>query len=125
MMQTAELKAPFVWFGGKRRVADLVWSALGDVDQYVEPFAGSLAVRLARHDAHDITQTDKYDAQIRTLTNKLHAILVYKARPLSPITEAELTLVSEATAAVENRKESQRRRERFNRPIEAAGRERN
>jgi hypothetical protein len=48
------MKAPFVWFGGKRRVADVVWAALGDVDNYVEPFAGSLAVLLARpHDLHD------------------------------------------------------------------------
>lgn len=37
------MKAPFPWFGGKRRVADVVWAALGDVDNYVEPFAGSLA----------------------------------------------------------------------------------
>lgn len=42
------LKSPFVWFGGKRRVADQVWAALGDVDNYVEPFAGSLAVLLGR-----------------------------------------------------------------------------
>ena len=48
------MKAPFVWFGGKRRVADVVWAALGDVQHYVEPFAGSLAVLLARpHDTHD------------------------------------------------------------------------
>ena len=44
------MKAPFVWFGGKRRVADVVWTALGDVDNYVEPFAGSLAVLLNRTD---------------------------------------------------------------------------
>ena len=48
------LKAPFVWFGGKRRVAAEVWTALGDVDNYVEPFAGSLAVLLGRpHDLLD------------------------------------------------------------------------
>jgi DNA adenine methylase len=40
--------APFPWYGGKRRVAHLVWQALGDVDLYVEPFAGSLACLLAR-----------------------------------------------------------------------------
>lgn len=45
----AELRAPFPWFGGKRRVAHLVWARLGaDVPNYVEPFAGSLAVLLAR-----------------------------------------------------------------------------
>lgn len=43
------LRAPFPWFGGKRRVADVVWRAFGhDVNNYVEPFAGSLAVLLAR-----------------------------------------------------------------------------
>jgi len=46
------MKAPFPWFGGKRRVASLVWEALGDVDNYVEPFAGSLAVLLERPANH-------------------------------------------------------------------------
>ena len=51
------MKAPFVWFGGKRRVADKVWTALGDVDNYVEPFAGSLAVLLERpHNLNDGTR---------------------------------------------------------------------
>jgi len=48
----APLKAPFPWFGGKARVADEVWAALGDVDHYVEPFAGSLAVLLGRPTWH-------------------------------------------------------------------------
>jgi len=48
------MKAPFVWFGGKRKVAPQIWEALGDVDNYVEPFAGSLAVLLERpHDLGD------------------------------------------------------------------------
>lgn len=34
-------KAPFPWFGGKRKAASAVWDALGDVDHYVEPFAGT------------------------------------------------------------------------------------
>lgn len=42
------LKAPFPWFGGKSRAADLIWPRLGDVPNYVEPFAGSLAVLLRR-----------------------------------------------------------------------------
>ena len=46
------MKAPFPWFGGKRRVAADVWAALGDVDNYVEPFAGSLAVLLERPKRH-------------------------------------------------------------------------
>lgn len=42
------LKAPFPWFGGKSRAADLIWARFGPVRNYVEPFAGSLAVLLAR-----------------------------------------------------------------------------
>jgi hypothetical protein len=42
------VRAPFPWFGGKSRAAPLVWQAFGDVANYVEPFAGSLAVLLAR-----------------------------------------------------------------------------
>jgi hypothetical protein len=43
------LRAPFPWFGGKFSVARLVWDRLGaDVPNYVEPFAGSAAMLLAR-----------------------------------------------------------------------------
>jgi hypothetical protein len=45
---SAGLRAPFPWFGGKSRVSSLVWSRLGDVQSYNEPFAGSLAVLLGR-----------------------------------------------------------------------------
>ena len=41
-------KTPWPWFGGKADAAEAVWAALGDVDHYVEPFAGSLAVLLRR-----------------------------------------------------------------------------
>ena len=42
------LQAPFPYFGGKHRAAPIVWQALGDPGGYVEPFAGSAAVLLAR-----------------------------------------------------------------------------
>lgn len=42
------MKSPFVWFGGKRQIAPMVWERFGDVNNYIEPFAGSLAVLLAR-----------------------------------------------------------------------------
>ena len=42
------LTAPFPYFGGKRRAAPLVWDMIGDPGGYVEPFAGSAAVLLAR-----------------------------------------------------------------------------
>lgn len=42
------MKAPFPYFGGKRRAAPIIWGMLGDPSGYVEPFAGSAAVLLAR-----------------------------------------------------------------------------
>ena len=42
------MKAPFPWFGGKSRVAHLVWDRIGNVPNYVEPFFGSGAVLLER-----------------------------------------------------------------------------
>ena len=42
------LKAPFPYFGAKSRAAPLIWEALGDVPNLVEPFCGSLAVLLGR-----------------------------------------------------------------------------
>lgn len=47
-MSVNYVKCPWPWFGGKADAAPLVWEALGDVDHYVEPFAGSLAVLLRR-----------------------------------------------------------------------------
>jgi DNA adenine methylase len=47
-MEEMILKAPFPYFGGKSRVAHLVWQRFGNVPNYVEPFAGSLAVLLSR-----------------------------------------------------------------------------
>lgn len=41
--------APFIYPGGKHRAAPLIWERLGaEVGRYIEPFAGSLAVLLAR-----------------------------------------------------------------------------
>ena len=51
--------APFPWFGGKRRVAAQVWDRFGDVPNYVEPFAGSIATLLERpHEPRTETVND-------------------------------------------------------------------
>lgn len=53
------MRAPFPFFGGKSRAAELIWSRFGDCDNYVEPFAGSLAVLLARpHWPFSATRTE-------------------------------------------------------------------
>lgn len=58
------LSAPFPWFGGKSRAAHLVWAALGDVHGYVEPFAGSLAVLLARQNVRGVETVNDRDAYL-------------------------------------------------------------
>lgn len=58
------LRAPFPWFGGKSRVAHLVWEAFGDVPNYVEPFAGSLAVLLGRPSSPRIETVNDVDCYL-------------------------------------------------------------
>lgn len=55
------LKAPFPYFGGKSRVAEKVWAALGRVDHYVEPFFGSGAVLLGRPHAPKVETVNDAD----------------------------------------------------------------
>lgn len=52
MAHPPSLSAPFPWFGGKSRVAPQVWERFGDTPNYVEPFAGSMAVLLGRPAKH-------------------------------------------------------------------------
>ena len=56
------LKAPFPYFGGKSRAAELVWIRFGDVPNYVDPFCGSLAVLLARPHEPKIETVNDADA---------------------------------------------------------------
>jgi hypothetical protein len=84
-----EVKAPFPWFGGKRRVAPEVWAALGDVDNYAEPFAGSLAVLLERPAWHTgntetVNDADQYIANFwRALTHDPDAVAHYADWPVN------------------------------------------
>ena len=68
-------KAPFPWFGGKRDAAPSVWAALGDVDHYVEPFMGSLAVLIQRpHLANRTYHTETVNDLDGLLVNAWRAI---------------------------------------------------
>ena len=88
-----KLKAPFPWFGGKSRVAPQVWAALGDVDNYVEPFAGSLAVLLERPDWHQgyvetVNDKDEYIANFwRAVQHDPEAVAFHADWP---VTETDL-----------------------------------
>lgn len=46
------MRAPFPAFGGKSRVAGMVWSRIGDVDNWIEPFCFSAAATLLRPASH-------------------------------------------------------------------------
>ena len=53
------MKAPFPYFGGKSKIAGIVWQLLGSVKHYIEPFFGSGAVLLNRmnYDPHKHIET--------------------------------------------------------------------
>ena len=86
-----ELKAPFPWFGGKSRVAHVVWERFGDVPNYVEPFAGSLAVLLARPHAprtETVNDLDCYLANFwRAIRHNPHTTAAWADWPVN---EADL-----------------------------------
>lgn len=58
------LKAPFPWFGGKLPIAEKVWSAIGDVTNYIEPFFGSGAVFLNRPTPHKTSTINDKDGYV-------------------------------------------------------------
>lgn len=58
------LKAPFPAFGGKSKVAPLVWQRLGDVDNFIEPFCNSCAVLLQRPHAARIETVNDWDCHV-------------------------------------------------------------
>ena len=85
------MKAPFPWFGGKSRVADLVWSRLGDVDTYNEPFAGSLAVLLERPHPPRIETVNDLDCYLSNFWRALqHAPDEVAKHADWPVNEADL-----------------------------------
>jgi hypothetical protein len=87
------VRAPFPWFGGKSRVAPLVWQRFGDVPNYVEPFAGSLAVLLGRPHAHSgATETvNDLDAYLANFWRAVRAEPDEVARWADyPVNEADL-----------------------------------
>jgi DNA adenine methylase len=67
------LKAPFPWFGGKSRAAEIIWRRLGDVDTYNEPFAGSLAVLLARPHTPRVETVNDLDSYLANFWRALQA----------------------------------------------------
>ncbi len=85
------LKAPFPWFGGKRRVAHLVWERFGDVPNYVEPFAGSLAVLLGRPTDPRCETVNDLDCYVSNFWRAMQAKPALVAKHADwPVNEADL-----------------------------------
>jgi DNA adenine methylase len=90
------INSPFPYFGGKSKVAPVVWEKFGNVDNYVEPFGGSLAVLLARPDEHKWWEKKETAGDYSgMLVNFFRAV---KHKPgevakeaLNPVAEADLT----------------------------------
>ena len=59
-----DLAAPFPYFGGKSNAAASVWAAFGDVDNYVEAFAGSAAMLLASPEGKRIETINDADGLV-------------------------------------------------------------
>lgn len=93
-MSETIIKAPFPYFGGKSRVADIVWNELGDVKTYAEPFAGSMAVLFGRPKTHVggievINDKDMYVANFwRAVKSSPEEVAFYADEPCN---EADLT----------------------------------
>jgi site-specific DNA-adenine methylase len=86
-----KLKAPFPWFGGKSRVAHLVWPRFGDVSNYVEPFAGSLAVLWGRPTAPRMETVNDLDCYLANFWRALQAEPEAVAQYADwPVNEADL-----------------------------------
>lgn len=85
------LKPPFPYFGGKRRVTAEVWRRFGDVPNYIEPFAGSLAVLLGRPEfkGNRIETINDMDGHIanfwRALKHDPEAVAAYADWPVSEL----------------------------------------
>ena len=92
---TPILKPPFPWFGGKSRVAPLVWQYFGDPKNYVEPFAGSIATVLLRPDYDPFRHTETVNDLDCYLANFWRAVqsdpeaVAYWCD--SPVNEADLS----------------------------------
>ncbi len=85
------LRAPFPWFGGKSLAAGLIWSAFGDVPNYVEPFCGSCAVLLGRPRPGKVETVNDRDGFIANVWRAIkHAPDEVAALCDWPVNEADL-----------------------------------
>jgi DNA adenine methylase len=90
-MDRPTVKPPFAYFGGKITLASAIASLLPEHDHYVEPFAGSLAVLMAKEPSRQETVND-LDSNIVTFWRVLRDRPedLERATALTPHARAEL-----------------------------------
>ena len=91
MKAASVVRAPFPWFGGKSRAAHIVWERFGEVPNYVEPFAGSLAVLLGRPTPARIETVNDLDCYLSNFWRAVQADAEAVARFADwPVNETDL-----------------------------------
>lgn len=86
---SVKLKSPYQWFGGKAKVADVIWRGLGKIDNYIEPFCGSLAVLLANKNIPKIETVNDINAGLtnfwRAVSGNPEEVAKYATYPINQI----------------------------------------
>jgi len=86
-----KIKVPFSYFGSKSKISNIVWSRFGQVSNYVEPFAGSLAILFANPLIPKIETVNDLDCGLinfwRSITFDVANVIKFADFPVS---EAEL-----------------------------------
>lgn len=107
-----KIKAPFTYFGAKSKIADTIWSRFGTVANYIEPFAGSLAVLLGNPSPSKIETVNDINCFLSNVWRSLQADPKGVAKYAEyPVNEADLHarhkyLASEATKEFKERMHS-------------------
>lgn len=83
------IRSPFSYFGGKAKVAPIIWQSLGKVNNYVEPFCGSAAVLLANPIPAKIETINDLDGMItnfwRAISNNPEDVAKYADNPVNQL----------------------------------------
>jgi site-specific DNA-adenine methylase len=83
------LAAPFPYFGGKANACEQVWQAFGNVDNYVEPFAGSAAMLLGAPDGKRVATINDADGFVanfwRAIAHDPHGVAHHADWPCNEV----------------------------------------